>query len=110
MKNYVQDGDTITVVAPYALNSGDGCLVGSIFGVATSAAANGAAVEIKPEGVFDIAALSTDVAAQGAKLYWDNTNKRLTVTSAGNTLIGAATVAKIATETTVRAYVDGVIR
>ena len=34
MKNYVQPGNTITLTAPYAVTSGDGFLVGSIFGVA----------------------------------------------------------------------------
>ena len=34
MKNYVQPGNTITLTAPYAVVSGDGLLVGSIFGVA----------------------------------------------------------------------------
>ena len=31
--------------------------------------------------------------AQGALLYWDNTNKRLTTTATGNTLAGYATAA-----------------
>ena len=33
MQNYVQKGQTLTVVAPYALLSGGGCQVGNIFGV-----------------------------------------------------------------------------
>ena len=41
MKTYVQPGNTITLTAPYAVASGDGLLVGSIFGVAAGAA-NGA--------------------------------------------------------------------
>ena len=36
MKNYVQPGATLTLTAPYAVVSGDGLLVGSIFGVATT--------------------------------------------------------------------------
>ena len=39
MKNYVQPGNTITLTAPYAVASGDGLLVGSIFGIAAGAAA-----------------------------------------------------------------------
>ena len=34
MKNYIQPGNTITLTAPYDVNSGDGLLVGAIFGVA----------------------------------------------------------------------------
>ena len=28
MKNYVQEGENLTVAAPYAVTTGDGCLVG----------------------------------------------------------------------------------
>lgn len=94
MKNYVQDGDVITVTAPYALTTGQGALVGSMFGVATNSAANGTAVEIIVEGVVTLTALSTDVAAVGARAYWDNTNRRVTTTVGSNTLIGVFTVAK----------------
>jgi len=39
MKNFVQPGKTITLTAPYAVTSGDGLLVGSVFGVAAGTAA-----------------------------------------------------------------------
>ena len=38
MKNFVQPGNTITLTAPYAVASGDGLLVGYIFGVVRKAA------------------------------------------------------------------------
>jgi predicted RecA/RadA family phage recombinase len=38
MKNFVQPGNTITLTAPYAVASGDGLLVGYIFGVAAGTA------------------------------------------------------------------------
>lgn len=110
MKNFVQPGETVTVAAPYAVNSGDGVLVGALFGVATNAAASGADVEIKTEGVVDINALSTDVIAQGAKAYWDNGNRRITGTVGSNTLVGAVTVAKASGATTARVYLDGAVR
>lgn len=102
MRNFVQRGDVLTFIAPYALASGDGVLVGSLFGIATSSAANGAEAEVKTEGVFDIAALGTDVAAQGAKAYWDNGNRRITTTAAGNSLVGAFTLAKANGDATAR--------
>jgi predicted RecA/RadA family phage recombinase len=95
MKTFVQTGNTIEVTAPYALLSGQGALVGNIFGIASTDAANGATVNLAVNGVFDITTLTTDVAAQGALVYWDNTNKRMTITSAGNTKVGVFTVAKI---------------
>lgn len=112
MKNFVQCGDVITVTAPYALTSGDGCLVGAaLFGVATGTYANAATnAELKTEGVFDLTALSTDTGAAGTKVYWDNTNKRITTTSTSNTLVGCLTAAKANGDTTARVYVDGCIR
>ena len=34
MQNYVHKGETLTVVAPYAVKSGGGVKVGNLFGVA----------------------------------------------------------------------------
>lgn len=110
MKNFVQTGDALTIVAPYALTSGQGALLGSLFGVAASNAASGANVEIVPEGVFDITALSTDTGTVGTKMYWDNTNRRLTTTLTSNTLVGCLTAAKGGTDATARVYLDGAIR
>lgn len=95
MKNFLQPGHTLTVTAPYALASGDGCLVGSIFGVSCGAYANGATdAEIRVEGVFELPTLGTDTPSQGALAYWDNGNKRCTTTASGNTKIGVFTTAK----------------
>lgn len=107
MKNFVQPGNALSFAAPYAVASGDGMLIGSLFAIASSAAANGAAVEGSLTGVFDVTALSSDTFAVGAKVYWDNTNKRCTSTAAGNSLIGAATAVKVASTTTVRVRLDG---
>ncbi|KAB2883032.1 MAG: DUF2190 family protein [Pseudorhodoplanes sp.] len=90
MKNYVQPGNTITLAAPYAVESGDGLLVGAIFGVATGAAANGEPVEAALVGVFDLKKVGSQAWAAGDKVYWDNTNKQATKTATDNTLIGAA--------------------
>ncbi|MCF1444490.1 DUF2190 family protein [Ralstonia nicotianae] len=106
MKNYVQQGDTLTLTAPYAVNAGDAVLVGKIFGVAITSIAAGADGEFVTEGVFDLPALGTDTPAQGAVLYWDSANKRLTTTATSNTRVGVATVAKAAGVATVRIKLD----
>lgn len=110
MKNFVQTGDKITVPAPGTVASGAGVLVGSLFGIAAYSATAGNPVEIVPEGVFDVTALQTDTGTVGAKMYWDDTNKRLTTTASGNVLVGALTAAKTSSDTTARVYLDGVIR
>ncbi|MBX9926635.1 MAG: DUF2190 family protein [Hyphomicrobiaceae bacterium] len=93
MKNYVQPGNTITLTAPYDVASGDGLLVGAIFGVATGAAVNGDPIEAALVGVFDLNKVGSQAWAVGDKIYWDNTAKQATKTATDNTLIGVATEA-----------------
>lgn len=90
MKNYVQPGNTITLTAPYAVASGDGLLVGSVFGVAAGDAANAETVEAALIGVFDLKKVASQAWAVGDKIYWDNTAKVATKTASGNTAIGVA--------------------
>ncbi len=108
MKNYVQPGDTVTVVAPVAVNSGDGVLVGTLFGVALSAAAIGANVEMVTEGVVDLPKAAVAV-TQGGRVYWDNTAKNVTTTAGANTLIGCAIVAAAVGDGIVRVRLNGVV-
>ena len=93
-KVFVAHGDTMSFTAPRALASGEGFLVGATFAVAQSAAANGAAVGGKLNGVHTLTTLGTDVAAVGALAYWDNTNFRVTTTVGANTKIGVFYAAK----------------
>lgn len=104
MQNFVQEGRIITVTAPYALTSGLGCLVGDIFGVATMAADNGASADIMVEGVFDLTKEGGAgvTFAQGDRVYWDNTNKRVVAAAAGNRYIGTAVAAAADAATTAR--------
>lgn len=90
MKNYVQPGHKITLTAPYAVTSGDGLLVGAIFGVASATAAISEAVEAAVTGVFDLKKTASQAWSPGDKVYWDNTAKETTKTVGSNTLIGVA--------------------
>jgi predicted RecA/RadA family phage recombinase len=94
MKNAIQAGITLSLLAAAAMLSGEAVLVGKIFGVAVANVAAGQQGEFRTEGVFELPALATDVAAQGAILYWDSVNKRLTTTAGANTRVGVAVVAK----------------
>lgn len=91
MLNFIQNGKTITLLAPYDVASGAGLLVGSIFGVATNTAVSGAEVETLLEGVCSLAKTSAQAWTVGALIYWDDTNKVCTTTATDNTLIGVAT-------------------
>lgn len=110
MKNYIQPGETIEVTAPAALSSGDGVLVGSIFGIAQTDAANGAAVQIARRGVFTHAKTSAQAWTQGAKIYWDDTGKVFTTTATANTLVGVAVLAAANPSATGTVLLDGAVR
>lgn len=108
MKNFVQPGDTITVIAPVAVNSGDGLLIGALFGVAVATAAIGDTVEIVTTGVVDLPKAAVAI-TQGAKLYWDNTAKNVTTTVGTHTLIGCAIVAAAIGDASVHVRLNGVV-
>jgi predicted RecA/RadA family phage recombinase len=93
MRTYIQPGHAITLLAPYAVESGDGLLVGAIFGVASHDAASGAEVETQLSGVLDLAKTASQAWTAGARVYWDNTAKRVTNVATDNTLVGVAVLA-----------------
>lgn len=90
-ENYVQEGKTLDLLAPYAVSSGDGMQVGSIFAVALGDASNGAAVRGMTEGVFTLAKTSAQAWTVGQKVYWDNSAKVCDTDGTLGMLIGVAT-------------------
>ncbi len=104
MKNLIQEGDVITLTAPYTVVAGDGALVGNVFGVAVDDVTSGAQGVFATEGVFDLLCVTTDTPAQGAKIYWDNSAKKCTSVAAGNTAIGHCMVTKTSGPATVRVH------
>jgi predicted RecA/RadA family phage recombinase len=90
MKTYIQPGDVVTVLAPYDVASGAGCLVGTLFGVAAYTALSGAEVEIKTDGVYELPKLAAQAWTVGAILYWDDTNKWLTTVASTHVAVGKA--------------------
>ena len=95
MKNFVQEGKTITVIAPATVVSGQLVVVGSIVGVAAFDAASGVEVEVSTHGIFELPKVPTDVIGQGDKLYWDSALSQLTKTAGTGSkpLVGYAGVA-----------------
>ena len=107
MKNFLQDGDVLTVTAPYDVDSGDGCLVGSLFGVAAFDADSAGMVEIVTEGVFNLAKTTSQAWTVGQKMYWDDSGKKVTSTSSSNKLIGVATKVAGSNDTTGHVMLTG---
>lgn len=108
MKNYVGPGDTLTAAAPYAVVSGAGALIGTLFGVAQAAYDNGETGVFSLIGVYDLPKAGSQAWTVGAAIYWDNSAKVCTTTS-GNTKIGVAlaAVGSGAGETTGRVRLNG---
>lgn len=90
MKNFLQEGTIINVVAPATVASGDFVVVGAFFGVAQTDAASGALVPIVREGVFTLPKTTGTAWTAGDKLYWDSGTSKFTKTAAGNALYGVA--------------------
>lgn len=110
MKNFIQAGKVLTLTAPAAVTSGQLVKVGQIVGVAVTAAASGASVEVETQGVFTLPKAAVAVTA-GAPLYYDPAAAKLTPTSAvGVTLVGVALEAAAIGDANVTARLDGTTR
>lgn len=92
---YVQPGNVITCSSlPYARNKGQGVQWGSMFGVAQQTKAISTACEVEVVGVQNLDATTGQAWTDGAKIYWDNTNKLATNVVGTNLFIGHAVGAK----------------
>lgn len=104
-KNYINRGACLDLPVPYAagVTSGQGMLIGAfLFGVALSDGAQNVVVATQITGVFDLTKEPALVVAAGDKVWWDNTNRRVTKTNTGNVPIGIAVQAEIAGSATTR--------
>lgn len=102
MKNFVQPGDSVTVVAAANVTSGSVVVMGQLFGIATHTALSGANLTLKLGSVFDLpkANAASMAMAVGANVFWDGTQATTSATS--NTRLGVALVAASNTATSVR--------
>lgn len=106
MKTMISEGDVIDFTAPSGgTTSGVGVMLNKLFLIPVTSNVQGDMVAGKASGVFDHIAEgagSGQAFAVGEDVFWDNTNKRMTKTSSGNTKVGVAVAAKITTDVTVR--------
>lgn len=93
MLNYRQRGDILTLPAPANVASGDGVVIGNIFGVAAVDALSGDPVDLDTVGVFTLPKVSALAIAIGDRIYWQAAEKAVSKTASGNTLIGVAVTA-----------------
>ena len=109
MQNFIQNGHVITVTTPAGgILSGEGLIVGNIFGVAAYSAAEGDPLELATTGVYKLPKATAAVLTVGARVAWDNTAKNINVPGAGRFPVGVATEAAGNGVTSVVVRLDGV--
>lgn len=109
MKNFIQSGHHIDITAPAGgVSSGDGVIVGSLFGIATTDAAEGETVLLTTTGVFDLPKLASAVIAAGDRVAWDVTAGQVNLPGTGRFPIGIAIAAAGNGVAVVRVRLDGV--
>lgn len=95
-RNHVAPGEHFLHTAQAAVAAGDGVLMGATLGVSLNSLAAGQAGAVAVQGVWRVPKLAGDNIAQGAICYWDNGNKRVTLSATGNTVAGRAYTAAAA--------------
>jgi predicted RecA/RadA family phage recombinase len=108
MLNKVLEGHTLQVVVPTGgCVSGAGLLVGVAFGVCPTTELAGASMALQLEGTYRLAKATGQVWTIGAAVYWDNSAKKCTTSSGGNTKIGVAANAALTGDTTGEVRLNG---
>ena len=90
MKNFVQAGSAITVIAAAPASSGAVVKLGNLIGVAQGSAATGEELVLATYGVFDLPKVAADVLAVGDPVYWRSSDGLVTGVATGNSKIGVA--------------------
>lgn len=81
MKNYVQKGNALDVIASSAYSSGEIVIEGNLVGVAVADIASGETGSISARGVYQFEKESAASLAQGDIAYYDASSKKLDATT-----------------------------
>jgi predicted RecA/RadA family phage recombinase len=102
MRNFIQPGHTLTLPAPADVLSGQGVVVGAIFGVANGDAATGEPMDLSVLGVYRLPKTAAALAVGDAVSWTDGA-----VSVAGELLIGVVVEAAAAADPTVAVRLNG---
>ena len=109
MKTFIQNGNVISVTAPAGgVTSGQGLLVGSLFGIASRDAQEGESMEIATAGVYELTKDAATVISHGDRVAWDDTAREIALPGVGLYPVGIATLAAGDGATTVTVRLDGI--
>ncbi len=107
MKNYIQEGDVLTLTPTAAVAAGTGYLFGAaLFAVAIADVAANTAGAFAAEGVIDIAKTSALAITTGDRLFWDATNKCVNKTATAQQCVGIAVADAVNPSATVRMLLE----
>ena len=91
MRNFVQEGDTLTLTPGANVAAGVGFLFGtSLFGVASNDVLSGQPGEFITEGVVEIAKTSALAISTGTRVYWVPGSSVVNATASGQQCVGIA--------------------
>lgn len=108
MKTFIQNGDVLTVPAPTGgVTSGDGVLIGSLFGVAAFTTAEGESAELATTGVYELPKDSTAANALGDRASWGDAAKQIKLPAVGLYPVGIATETARAGISTIKVRLNG---
>ena len=98
---FIHDGKAIDYIPTADTTAGSVIVLGDRVGITKFDIAANTLGSLAIVGVFDFAKDNTVIPLYG-KVYWNATTKKATLTASGNTLMGIALAATIATDTVVR--------
>lgn len=106
MKNFVQLGDVISILAPEDADSGEFLVLGALYGVAGFAALSGESVELHRRGVFTLPKATGTAWVIGDELFWDVSAKKFTKDATKLSVRAVAVSAQESADTTGKVLLD----
>jgi predicted RecA/RadA family phage recombinase len=89
MKNFVQPGNVVSISAPKAMASGEGILIGKLFGISTKATTAAGVIEMLVEGVVAFKKAGGVTVAEGDAISFDAPTQTIVASgTAGAHVIG----------------------
>jgi predicted RecA/RadA family phage recombinase len=108
MRNFIQSGNTIPLIAPRNVKSGEVVVVGSFAGIAAFDALANAEVEVALTGVYELPAIGP--ITQGEPVYFEPGSGKVTAADSPTTpLLGVAVAAVGESGTTCRVRLNGFV-
>ena len=107
MKNYIQQGNVLTITLDKAVSAGELLVIGALPVVACESLPANTQGDYNLTGVYEFAALPAAVGKVGMRAYWDVTRQQVTAEATGHSLIGVFWSEKMAASTTATVRLSG---